>query len=48
MASTLDKAKFHEAVDEAVVVIDADDLARSLREQDRALLAELRAKSADR
>jgi hypothetical protein len=55
MATTLDRDKLHDVLDQAVVVIDAEDLERSRRdprvrelfEQGRALHAELDAEGAN-
>jgi hypothetical protein len=55
VASTLDKDKLHDALDEAIVVIDAEDLERSRRDpRARAfhesavqLMVELEAEGAD-
>jgi hypothetical protein len=55
VATTLDKDKLHEVLDQAVVVIDEDDLEHSRRdprvhelfEQGRALVAELEAEGAN-
>ncbi len=55
VATTLDKDKLHDVLDQAVVVIDEDDLERSRRdprvlelfEQGRALVAELEAEGAN-
>jgi hypothetical protein len=55
MASTLDKDKLHEVLDEAVIVIDAADLERSrsdprvaaFHDSAESLLLELEAEGAD-
>ena len=55
MAATLDRDKLHDALDQAVVVIDAEDLERSRRdprvrelfEQGQALVTELEAEGAN-
>ena len=55
VAATLDRDKLHDALDQAVVVIDAEDLERSRRdprvrelfEQGQALVTELEAEGAN-